>query len=202
MDDAFLDNPKVLLAGPLATHLYFAALVWCNHALYDGWIPDYQLRRLVDWNGIAKADQQTGELVPVDPAALALRLVEVGLWDRVNDGYMIHDYEKYQPESGTVLAKRDAISKKRSEAGKKGAAKRWGNGKADLPIANAKQSDGNTHSPVARSPLPESLQAEDLTTSLTASSTAVVTREESDDEVRAELDRLKAGEASDQANAA
>jgi len=51
-------------------------------------------------------------------AADARLLVEVGLWDVVEKGWQISRYAEHQP----TLATREALS----EAGKKGAAKRWG----------------------------------------------------------------------------
>lgn len=191
VDDEFLDNHKVLIAGPLPAYLYLAGLIWTNHARKDGWIPDYQLRRLVDWNGISAPHPDTGEVVPVDPAALAKKLVDVGLWKRVNDGFEIHDYGKYQPQSDEAFAKRKEISAKRSAAGKKGAAKRWEKANDGNGIASEQQSGGNTDSPEARSPSPEVQQPSVSTSSLTASSTAVVAREESDEEARSHMDELR-----------
>lgn len=52
-------------------------------------------------------------------AAHARLLVEVGLWDIAERGWRISRYAEHQP----TMATREALS----EAGKKGAAKRWGN---------------------------------------------------------------------------
>lgn len=181
VDDEFLDNHKVLIAGPLPAYLYLAGLIWTNHARKDGWIPDYQLRRLVDWNGISAPHPDTGEVVQVDPAALAKKLVDVGLWRRVDDGFEIHDYSKYQPQSDEAFAKRKEISAKRSEAGKKGAAKRWNKANDDNCHSDGQQTDGNTDSPGARSPSPEVQQpSEDPSSSLQLLQ-PVVAREEIED---------------------
>src|SRR5690606_237782 len=50
-------------------------------------------------------------------AAHARLLVEVGLWDTAEKGWQITNYASHQP----TLATREALS----EAGKRGAAKRW-----------------------------------------------------------------------------
>ena len=76
IDDQFADHPKVIQAGPLAAWLYVCGLTYCGRYLTDGWIPGGQLRKLADVE---------------DALALAGRLVSVGLWEEVEDGYRITD---------------------------------------------------------------------------------------------------------------
>ena len=95
LDDQFFSNPKVLLAGRDARDLYLAGLTFCAAQLTDGFIPDNALRMLA-----AQADVD-------DPASLAGRLVAVDLWERVEDGYQIHDWLKYNPPASEQKRKRD-----------------------------------------------------------------------------------------------
>lgn len=105
LDDAFTDHPKIVAAGPLAGWLHVCALVYCNRLLTDGFIPQGQIRKLAD----------------VDNApALVRTLVEVGLWDQAENGYRIHDFFDYNMTAEEVKLKREEISQKRAEAGRKG----------------------------------------------------------------------------------
>lgn len=92
LDDAFADHPKVMAAGPLASWLHVCALLYCSRLLTDGYIPIAQVRKLADIDGA------------ID---LADRLVEVGLWDRADDGYQVHDYLDYNPSREDTLRRRE-----------------------------------------------------------------------------------------------
>ena len=78
-------------------------------------------------------------------------LVEAGLWDSKPDGkktgYVFHDWEIYQPSSVATKEKRDEVSRKRAEAGRRGAEKRWSqtDGKPDGKLPSA--ADGNEIAP-------------------------------------------------------
>ncbi len=52
-------------------------------------------------------------------------LVDVGLLDRDGEDYVLHDFGDYNPTGQELSARRV----KRSEAGRRGAAARWGDGK-------------------------------------------------------------------------
>jgi hypothetical protein len=93
LDDQFADHPKVLEAGPLASWLYVCSLTYSARILTDGFIPKAQVRRLAD---VENAQE------------LADKLVEVGLWDCVENGYQIHDYLDYNPSADTVKTKQES----------------------------------------------------------------------------------------------
>lgn len=63
--------------------------------------------------------------------AAVAALVEAGLWEIVDDGWLVHDWDEYNGDAKT----REAARAAKSEAGKKGAAARW------KPMAN----DGTCH---------------------------------------------------------
>jgi hypothetical protein len=89
IDDALPDHPKIARAGPLAAWLYVAGLCYSARFLTDGLIPASQVRRLADVDNAVK---------------LAAKLVEVGLWENADDGYLIHDYGSYNPTRERALA--------------------------------------------------------------------------------------------------
>ncbi len=100
IDDQFVDHPKVVAAGPLAAWLYVCGLTYCGRYLTDGWIPRGQVHRLADVE---------------DTQALADRLVSVGLWEEVDDGYLVHDYLIYNPTAQKVKAARDLNTQRQAE---------------------------------------------------------------------------------------
>jgi len=130
LDDQWLENPKVAQAGTLAAHLYSAGITYANRHLTDGYVPAGILNRLCDWTDVTHAGE------PVTNQQLAERLVENGLWYRVDGGFEIHDYFQFQPSRAEVEAKRGAISAARKQAGSKGGSKRQAN-----PVAKPKQNE-------------------------------------------------------------
>lgn len=101
LDDQFVDHPKVAAAGPLAAWLYVCGLTYSARYLTDGFIPASQVRRLAD--------------LP-EPAALAAKLIEVGLWECDGDGYRVHDYLDYNPAAELVKRERDANAERMRNA--------------------------------------------------------------------------------------
>lgn len=103
LDDAMPGHPKIAAAGPQAAWLYVCALCFASQYLTDGFVPSTSVRRLADID---------------DPEGAAERLVAVGLFNRADGGYQIHDYLQYQPSGDKVRAERDAarerMARKRS----------------------------------------------------------------------------------------
>ncbi len=151
IDDQFFTHPKVLAAGKDGRALFIAGLCYSASHLTDGLVPTAALGLVA-----SSAD--------VPRRSTAKRLVDVGLWHEVGDGWKIHDYHDHQPYAEAVKAQRDEVSRRRSEAGRKGAAARWSDGKADGKgdgtgkangIAKPKQADGKAIAP-SPSPSPSS----------------------------------------------
>ena len=86
LDDGFFRHPKAVRAGRDGRFLYLAALCWCSQQLSNGVTPAELLPMLAFDAGIAVDDA----------AAAADRLVEVGLWERIPEGWKVHDYEDHQ----------------------------------------------------------------------------------------------------------
>lgn len=95
LDDQFADHPKIIQAGPLAGWLWACGIAYANKYLTDGFIPYAQVRRLADVTDYA------------DPYVLAAKLVEVGLWEQVDGGYLVHDFLEYNPSAAQVKADRE-----------------------------------------------------------------------------------------------
>src|SRR5260221_2780326 len=91
LDDRFADHPKVLRAGGDAAWLHVTALCYAAGQLTNGFIPAGVVARLSDRK---------------NPAALAQKLVDVGLWERAEAGYQIHDYLQWNPPADRVKAER------------------------------------------------------------------------------------------------
>lgn len=135
LDDHFPDHPKVIAAGPLASWLFVCGLAYCGRLLTDGFIPSGQIRKLADVE---------------DAHGLARTLVEVGLWERAEGGYRVHDYLDYQPSKEHVLQTREV----RAEAGRKGGKQKASNlleARQDFATAFAKQNS----TPSRTRPVPE-----------------------------------------------
>lgn len=154
IDDRFPEHPKVLALGDDYEHgitLYLRGLCYAASNLTDGFVPSRFVR----------ADGDTAE-----------RLVEVGLWRIADGGFVIHDYLQYQPSKTDAARRREKVRKVRSEAGRAGAAARWGdeilpsvlpcgptseeplvdNGKMANGMANAQQTNGPVPVPVRDNP--------------------------------------------------
>lgn len=92
LDDGFPEHPKVEAAGEKAAWLYVCGLAYCSRTLSDGFIPGSRVKFLTKQAGAQK---------------LADTLVRVRLWDRVEDGYVIHDYGKHQRSRAQVEQARE-----------------------------------------------------------------------------------------------
>ena len=165
VDDSFFSNPKTAMLSDGATALWLRSGSWSAQQLTDGFIPS---RMVPMFRG---SDDSVRELC------------DVGLWERDDerDGYRFHDWSDYQPDGEEV----DALRKKRSEAGKRGANRRWGkpengkNGKTDgkchsKPMANAWQTDGKSmaNSCPVPVPVPEKKEKEEYSSSFSKETTA------------------------------
>lgn len=103
LDNGFPDHPKVIGLTDAAFRLEVEAICYAHRQRTDGVIPDTYRR------GHARAVDE---------------LVTARLWVPAPEGgWLLHDYLAWQ----TSRAALEDIRKARSEAGRRGAAKRWGN---------------------------------------------------------------------------
>lgn len=168
VDDSFFSNPKTAMLSDGATALWLRSGSWSAQQLTDGFIP---ARMVPMFRG---SDDSVRELC------------DVGLWERDDerDGYRFHDWSDYQPDGEEV----DALRRKRSEAGKRGADRRWKrktvdengkNGKTDgkchgKPMANAWQADGKSmaNSCPVPVPVPDKKEKEEYSSSFSKETSA------------------------------
>lgn len=116
LDDQFIFHPKAILAGKDGRALYLTALCYSANQLTDGRIRTGVL-------------PMVARLAEVDDAeTVAEHLVDVGLFERADDGYQIHDYHKYNPTAADV-------KKQRAENAERQAAWRDRNRQPDGTIA-------------------------------------------------------------------
>lgn len=123
IDDAFPDHPKLGRLGrqaPLGGWLFVSGLCYCGRFLTDGFIPEGQVGKLADFHGF-----------DTDAHELAKRLVDVGLWEYTEGGFLVHDYlewnwsrEKCEATRATNKARAskggEALWKKRRDASEQG----------------------------------------------------------------------------------
>lgn len=91
LDDGFPDHPKTVALSVPAKWAYIEGLCYCARYLTDGLIPEKKAREF----GNARVGNE---------------LVNAGLWDRIPDGFQVHDYLEYNPARVDVLSKRAADS--------------------------------------------------------------------------------------------
>lgn len=91
LDDRFPSHRKVALLSDRAFRLHVSAICWCAENLTDGRIGDRELPLVAHIRGIK---------------ATAKQLEEAGVWDRVEGGWLVHDYLDYNPSRDQVLAER------------------------------------------------------------------------------------------------
>ena len=117
IDDTVPEHRKMLAAGPAAAWMWVCGIAYCQRQLTDGFIPALAIPML----GVTGADRAK---------KLADVLVNVGLFEAVEGGYCVHDYHDHNATKDEALARRESLSTKRAQAGKRGAEARWQNSKA------------------------------------------------------------------------
>ena len=99
-------HPKVVQVGVAAFGVFCAGLCYANKFLTDGFIPLGALSAVFPgerWSCLLK---------------LAVKLVEVGLWEKREAGWQIHDYHHYQPTKAEVLEERRRAAERYSAGGR------------------------------------------------------------------------------------
>jgi hypothetical protein len=93
LDDQIPRNQKILNAGPAACWLWVCAIAHCQSQLTDGFVSSEVLPMI----GVTGAPRVR---------RLAETLVSVGLFDKADGGYQVHDYLVHNPSRAEVLQKR------------------------------------------------------------------------------------------------
>ncbi|MFZ3546024.1 hypothetical protein ACODT3_10600 [Streptomyces sp. 4.24] len=92
LDDRFPSHRKVALLSDRAFRLHVTALCWSSENLTEGLIRDKELAVVARIRGLK---------------GVAKELEDAKLWDRTEDGWVIHDYLVYQFSREQVLAERE-----------------------------------------------------------------------------------------------
>lgn len=107
IDDQVPRNAKILRAGPAASWLWVCGIAHCQAQLTDGFIAE-EVLPLIGVVGRARAIR------------LAAQLVTVGLFERVDGGYRIHDYHDHNWTKEEAIEHGAHLSNVRAAAGRKG----------------------------------------------------------------------------------
>lgn len=133
LDDGFGDHPKTLdvietldeLVGAAAIGLWTLGLAYAHRTMRTAKIPGY----------IPRSFARTARV----PAWIGDKLCDAGLWEHADGGgWVVHDFDQYLPSEG--------LRSKRAEAGRKGAAARWGK-TAGQDTSAEETADGDSNLP-------------------------------------------------------
>lgn len=104
LDDQAPRHAKMLKAGPAACWLWVCGIAHCQSQLTDGYV-SLDALPMIGIKGTARCRR------------LADELVDAGLFDKAEDGYMVHGYLDHNPSRAVVLRKRaeDAYRKREGE---------------------------------------------------------------------------------------
>jgi len=124
IDDGFSQHPKVVKAGPLAMAMQIAALCYSNRNLTDGFIPWPVAQTLLSWEFLDPTEEEKGQKKykiavtcgmtgdDVKPDFVIGLLLDAGIWEVVDGGYMIHDYKDYQLSKQQVIQRRESAKER------------------------------------------------------------------------------------------
>lgn len=96
----FSRHPKRIKSGPVSSWLWACSVDYCGEFLTDGFIEDGAVPGLVP------------SLVGGALKRCIANLLAVGSWERVNGGYQVHDYLKYNLSKAQVQADQQAGRKR------------------------------------------------------------------------------------------
>jgi len=99
-----LGHPKFMGLDPAAIGLWTMGNAYCWDQLTDGFISDDQLPRLMSW----LPRKRLRVLANVLANATAHGRYKHGLWERVEGGFLVHDWLEHNPPKEKLLAERKA----------------------------------------------------------------------------------------------
>lgn len=144
LDDQAPRNAKLLKAGPAAAWMWVCGIAHCQAHMSEGFIADIAIP-MVGITGAARS------------LKLADVLVKCGLFDRVDGGYLVHDYLDHNETREEALARKTSLAAKRAASGRAGglasgvARSNEANGKQRI---EAKRSPDPTRPDRIKNPLP------------------------------------------------
>ena len=136
LDDDFFAHPKVLEAGNAAIGLFARLGSWCSKHNHQGHVPTI-------------VATSSGTRREIDA------LIRAGMLEPTDGGYLIHDFNDYNPTAEQVAE----VKAKRAEAGRRG-----GKQKASNLLGKAEANDVAETYPVP-GPVPNELKTDDISKS-------------------------------------
>ncbi len=94
IDDGFADHPKIVKLNHLEFRLHIWGLCYCARHLTDGFLANVVPRGA---HFVPRSDRRQ---------RVINGLLEAGLWEQVDGGYIIRDYLDYNPDAASVKEKR------------------------------------------------------------------------------------------------
>jgi hypothetical protein len=108
LDDAILDNPKIIAAGPLGFALHVAAITWCARNLTDGFIPKRRVAQLLDLASLQVNERTKVRILhAVTADDVAADLARIGLWHDHGESWELHHFLEYNFSRAQVLHRRE-----------------------------------------------------------------------------------------------
>lgn len=124
--DEFHSDPKTVKAGLDGAGLYARSLSYCARYLTDGYVPQAWVAEIAR-PAVRKKVTAAGLWIEVRGGEHYEYVFgdETYIVDIVESGYFIPDYITFNPTRAYVMKEREELSRKRAEAGRKGAQVRW-----------------------------------------------------------------------------
>ena len=112
LDDKLHSHPKAIEAGLEAMGAWTLSKSHCHDYETDGVVSRAAALRICGGPSVLKR--------------VSAALVRVGLWEAVDGGWRFHDWLDWNESVENIRAAKSGLSQKRAEAGRRGAASRWG----------------------------------------------------------------------------
>jgi hypothetical protein len=132
IDDGMAENPKVIGLSDKAFRLWITALVYCARNLTDGAISELAIRSLAPNCQIDR------------PLSVVKQIVEAGLFDETDAGWLVHDFLEYNPSRAEMDRKRAKTRERKRRydqsrnANRNAVTNMGGNGVKDPPQGGSK----------------------------------------------------------------
>lgn len=102
VDDGWHRHPKIRRCSMAARGLWTTAFSWTADVELDGFIPEDMVPKLAETDDVAAMIEQLTRIAPP---------YTHGLWEKVDGGYVMHDYLKINPSAKSLDRKRKKHAK-------------------------------------------------------------------------------------------
>lgn len=142
-DDGMPLHPKIVALSVYAKLTYTFSIMYASRYHTDGVIGDGAARMIMAWVPVAQRNYNK----------VAAELQTVGVWKRVDEGYVIHDYLDYNPSSEQIRQERENTARRVAEWKRRHAVSNGaGNG-----VTNGVRNGVSTPAPSRTRPVSDSL---------------------------------------------